>query len=205
MTGRTTPSNNGANRVRLKEDGTRSRLILRNGTPAGARDILVGRPAHCRCSMPVTVSASEFLGFSFESVQESSRNSMPIIATFYAQCERAFCRFCRLRDTKVRSARVHPVPLRGTACRPDLAYPPRKDGATKSSKTRTLAFVSRIRSSLSEATTENLPCAFCLELGVPEATDHMVVDHPCRLHESVADRRAHKSEPTLLQLFAHRV
>src|SRR5438105_639655 len=38
---------------------------------------------------------------------------------------------------------------------------------------------------------------------VPETFDHMIVHHPHRLHEGVADRAAHKLEPSSLQVLAH--
>src|SRR5688572_5385852 len=40
---------------------------------------------------------------------------------------------------------------------------------------------------------------------MPEAVDRVVVHHPHRLHERVADRRAHESEPAPLEILAQRI
>src|ERR1700681_4628170 len=43
------------------------------------------------------------------------------------------------------------------------------------------------------------------QLTIAKAVECMVIDHACRLHESVADSRAHKVEAAFLQIFTHRV
>src|SRR6266568_3666826 len=43
------------------------------------------------------------------------------------------------------------------------------------------------------------------QLGVTKTAYQMVVHHSGRLHESVADRRAHELEPAAQQFLAHRV
>src|SRR2546429_999196 len=44
-----------------------------------------------------------------------------------------------------------------------------------------------------------------LDLSAPETADEVVVDHPGRLHERVADRRAHEGEAARLEIPAHRM
>src|SRR5205814_2960282 len=44
-----------------------------------------------------------------------------------------------------------------------------------------------------------------LDLSAPETADEVVVDHPGRLHERVADRRAHEGEAARLEIPAQRV
>src|SRR6266481_3876754 len=44
-----------------------------------------------------------------------------------------------------------------------------------------------------------------LDLPAPETADEVVVDHPGRLHERVADRRAHEGEAARLEIPAQRV
>src|SRR5437762_10410130 len=60
--------------------------------------------------------------------------------------------------------------------------------------------------SLEGSLVRNVYCCFEAELSrqfcVAEAIDHMIVDHAGGLHERVANRRAHKTKPTLLQVFA---
>jgi len=54
------------------------------------------------------------------------------------------------------------------------------------------------------------PCAprrqgsLLLHLGMAEAIDRVIVDHAHRLHECIADGRAHKVEPARLQVLAQR-
>src|SRR6185503_956238 len=43
------------------------------------------------------------------------------------------------------------------------------------------------------------------DLAIPKTVDRVVVHHPRRLHERVADRRSDEPEPPLLQILAHRV
>ena len=43
------------------------------------------------------------------------------------------------------------------------------------------------------------------QLRVPEAINDMVIDHPSRLHKSVANRRPYELEAALSQILAHRI
>src|SRR5688572_25840030 len=44
-----------------------------------------------------------------------------------------------------------------------------------------------------------------LHLAVPKTADFVVIDHPHRLHERVADRGADEAEAALLEALTHRV
>jgi len=43
------------------------------------------------------------------------------------------------------------------------------------------------------------------QLRVPKAINDMVIDHPSRLHKSVANRRPYELEAALSQILAHRI
>src|SRR6478672_5214154 len=78
---------------------------------------------------------------------------------------------------------------------------PSRDANKKSAR-----FVCRHRISLSAPSLRPLATALAWpQLSVPVALDEMVVDHPYRLHEGIADRAADEPEAAALQVLAHRV